>query len=306
MAGRAWMMLLFSSLVSAGCDHSAIHLGKDAAWAPDGAPDTVASGADAAPDTLVPAADADAAPDAGLDLPATSEVARADEPAPDRAPDRVAPADGVGRADSPPDLGARDVVPDVFVPDLSAEAPKADGPVDLAADLAADVASEAREAGPDWPPFAVDGALAGFCSGDSPRLVVNGAPSSPTVTGAMIPYDCCDGGRFDVTSPEFALPIVFSWRRTSSSAWVYPATADLANLPTGWSVQLYAGCNPASSSCSGSSDYYTTGFEGTLQLASSGSYVFDMSLCLHVQEPAASPHTIVHSMDLYAPHITGR
>jgi hypothetical protein len=301
MARRAWMMLLFSSLGSAGCDHSAIHVGKDAAGAPDGAPDTVAPGADAAPDTLVPAADADAAPDAGLDLPATSEVARADEPAPDRAPDRVAPPDEVGTADSPPDLGARDVVPDVFVPDLAADAPKADGP----ADLSADVARDAREAGPDLPPFAVDGALAGFCSGDSPRLVVNGTPSSPTVNGAMIPYDCCDGGQFNVSSPDFALPIVFSWRRQSSSAWLYPATADLANLPTGWSVQFYAGCNPISSSCSGSSDYYTTGFEGTLQLAYAAA-TFDMSLCLHVQEPAASPHTIIHSMDLYAPHVAAR
>jgi hypothetical protein len=305
MAKRAWMMLIFSSLVSAGCDHSSIRVGKDAAWAPDAAPDAVAPGADAAPDTRVPAADADAAPAVGPDVPATPEVARADEPSPDRTPDRAAPPDEVGPPDPRPDGSARDAAPDAFVPDLAADAPRADGPADLATDPAADVAVEAREAGPDWTPFAVDGALAGFCSGDSPRLVINGAASSPTVTGAMIPYDCCDGGQFNVTSPAFALPIVFSWRRMSSSAWVYPATADLANLPTGWSVQFYAGCNPLSSSCTGSSDYYTTGFEGTLQLASSAVTV-DMSLCLHVQETAAAPHSIIHSMELYAPHVAAR
>jgi hypothetical protein len=284
MAKRAWMMLLFSSLVSAGCDHSSIRVGRDAAGAPD---------------TLVPAAATDVAPDAAPDVPAMAEVARVDEPAADLTPDSVASPDDT--ADTLPDLSARDAVPDASVPDLAADGPKADGP----ADLAVDVASEAREAGPDWTPFAVDGALAGFCSGDSSRLVVNGTALSSTVTGAMIPYDCCDGGQFNVTSPTFALPIVFSWRRMSSSAWVYPATADLANLPTGWSVQFYAGCNPTSSSCSGSSDYYTTGFEGTLQLASSAGTV-DMSLCLHLQEPAASPHSIIHSLDLYAPHVPAR
>jgi len=306
MARRGWMMLLLSSLVSASCgDRTSFHVGKDAAQTSDGAPDVVAPGSDATPDTMTFAPDGDAAPDAGADLPATSDLAPADKPVADRVPDLLAPPDEVGRADSPPDLSARDVVPDVVVPEVAAEAPKTDGPVDLAADLAADVATEARDAGPDWPPFAVDGALASFCSGDSPRLVVNGAASSPTVTGAMIPYDCCDGGQFNVSSPDFALPIVFSWRRTATSAWVYPATADLASLPAGWTVQFYAGCNPSSSSCSGSSDYYTTGFEGTLQIAVSGS-TFDMSLCLHVQEPAASPHTIIHSMDLYAPHVAAR
>ena len=29
-----------------------------------------------------------------------------------------------------------------------------------------------------------------------------------------------------------------------------------------------------------------------------------MSLCLHVQEPADSPHPIVHTLALYAQHVT--
>jgi hypothetical protein len=31
--------------------------------------------------------------------------------------------------------------------------------------------------------------------------------------------------------------------------------------------------------------------------------MYDMSVCLHVEESASSPHPLVHSLDLFATHI---
>jgi hypothetical protein len=45
-----------------------------------------------------------------------------------------------------------------------------------------------------------------------------------------------------------------------------------------------------------------TGLEGVLEAARSGSQ-FDMSLCLHVVEAAGSTHPMIHTLDLYAPHV---
>jgi hypothetical protein len=47
---------------------------------------------------------------------------------------------------------------------------------------------------------------------------------------------------------------------------------------------------------------YTTEFTGLLEVVGNYSQL-DMSLCLHVQEPSDSPHSIIHTLDLYAPHV---
>jgi hypothetical protein len=90
-------------------------------------------------------------------------------------------------------------------------------------------------------------------------------------------------------------------------------TFDLANLPTGFVVRVAAGCDPKNTlctlpcdpkdtGCTNLGDGYNSGFTGVLAIAPT-SDGFDTSLCLHVEESAGSPHTIVHSLDLYAPHV---
>jgi hypothetical protein len=98
-------------------------------------------------------------------------------------------------------------------------------------------------------PFVVDGALATFCSGDSVRMKVNGKETVLTVTGVQIGCDCCNGAEFQITSQDFGLPIVFTWRQKLGRDVKLPDTIDLANPPDNWSYYLYAGCNPLSSAC---------------------------------------------------------
>jgi len=133
-------------------------------------------------------------------------------------------------------------------------------------------------------------------------MVVNGIDSHPVVSGHMIPYDCCDGGEFKIVTATFVDLIIVSWQAQAGATSVFPATIDLASPPKGWNVRITIGCDTATASCNPAPDSYTSGLQGVLQVsrASSG---FDMSLCLHVQEPTGSPHPIVHTLDVFAPHI---
>jgi hypothetical protein len=155
---------------------------------------------------------------------------------------------------------------------------------------------------------APDDPLAAWCTGTFNHMVVNGIDSSPSVTGTPFPLDCCDAAEFVVvtqTVPASMVPIVVSWRAQVGQATL-PATIDVANPPPGWSVQVSVGCDPAQNSCYPLPDSYTTGLEGTLQVARTSAGGYDMSLCLSVAEPAGSPHPIVHSLELYAPHVTAQ
>ena len=67
-------------------------------------------------------------------------------------------------------------------------------------------------------------------------------------------------------------------------------------------MRIVIGCDTATASCYPPPDGYTSGLQGVLQVTNSGGH-YDMSLCLHVQEPADNPHPIVHTLDLYAPHV---
>lgn len=236
-------------------------------------------------------------------------------------PDLAAPdvaADSVFRDASPegvvPDLAPSDIIvfgdsslrdqaSDVVVPDVvSADVVLSDivSPDAVSPDVASPDAV-LREVAPDVAGDAIfssiDGPLAAFCSGDFPRMVVNGIESHPAVTGRMIPFSCCLAGEFVVVTQTFVYPIVVMWRNLG-----LPSTSDLANLPSGRTVQVSVGCDPISASCNPAPDSYTSGLQGVLQV-SRGTSGYDMSLCLHVEEPANSPHPIVHTLDLYAPHI---
>ena len=153
-----------------------------------------------------------------------------------------------------------------------------------------------------WTP-AVDGALAAFCSGDAPKAVVNGVASTPTVSGGIMAYDCCDGGEFIVVTPSFDYKIYVMWESQVGGPVGYPATVDLANPGKGWGVRVQLSC-AGGMSCYPSPDSYMSGFEGILEVVRVPSRGFDMSICLHLEEPTASPHSLLHSLDFYAAHIT--
>jgi hypothetical protein len=150
-----------------------------------------------------------------------------------------------------------------------------------------------------------DGNLAAFCTGSSARMIANGIESGPSVTGTVLPLNCCDAAEFVVvtaTVPVSLVPIVVSWRAQVGQATL-PATIDLANPPTGWGVQVSVGCDPASGSCNPAPDSYDTGLTGTLVVSRTSAGGYDMSLCFAVAEPAGSPHPLLHSLELYAPHV---
>lgn len=222
-------------------------------------------------------------------------------------------------SDLPLDLAARDAAFDGSARDLLTFDASAGGdgsPLDVGGDgalsdvssrdvavldvAAPDVASP--EVAGDALFSSIDGPLAAFCSGDFSHMVVNGTDSHPGVSGRIIPYDCCDGGEFKIVTATFLYPITVSWQSQVGPASGYPATIDLSNPPKGWSVRVLIGCDTATASCNPPPDSYTSGLQGVLQVSRGGS-ALDMSLCLHVQEPAGSPHPIVHTLDLYAPHV---
>jgi hypothetical protein len=137
-----------------------------------------------------------------------------------------------------------------------------------------------------------------FCSGETSHMVVNDIESYPAVSGRALPLSCCLGGEFQAITETFAWPIAVTWRNTD---FVLPATLDLANLPRTWGVQVFVGC-PMAAPCTSPPDSYTSGLTGTLQVSGSISS-YDMSLCLSLAESPSSPHPLVHTLQLYAPHV---
>jgi hypothetical protein len=163
-----------------------------------------------------------------------------------------------------------------------------------------DVSSASSDASNEVRSLAPDAGSSAFCSGELNHMVVNGIESYPAVSGAVIPYDCCEGGELQAITETFLWPIAVAWRNTN---FVLPATLDLANLPTTWSVRVFVGCDPMKYLCTTPPlDSYSSGLTGTLQVSGTiGSY--DMSLCLSLAESPSSPHPLVHTLELYAPHV---
>ena len=278
--------------------------------------------------------DAAVVPDglASKDVLPTSEVLAPNDPLPDlvRLPDSA--PDGESTLHDAPTVEAasdvltwRDLAADDMVKDLPVEAESRDLPTfDLvmpgdqaARELAAespvqdaaisDVAVDVpREAAREVLPFLVDGPLASFCSGDSPRMVLNGIESTPVVTGTYILMSCCISSAFVVETATFAEPILVTWQ-VNGGPYADPGTYDLANLRAGFTVRVEAGCDPKDPLSCTPSDAYESGLEGTLALASISPEIAslgnDMSLCLRLREPARRPHSLIHSLDLYAPHV---
>jgi hypothetical protein len=94
---------------------------------------------------------------------------------------------------------------------------------------------------------------------------------------------------------------VVSWQAQAGAFKGY-STIDLAKPPTGWAVSVLVGCT-STVGCTSPIDSFTSGLTGSLSVMDGKSSVYDMSLCLHLEESASGSHSVVHSLDLFATHI---
>jgi hypothetical protein len=154
---------------------------------------------------------------------------------------------------------------------------------------------------------AVDGSLptlpdgGPFCSGDTPRLLINGKDAQVLMThGTAYALNCCDSAEVGIATGMFQSLMYLYWR---SPAGGMPGMIDLGSPPMGFGMELALGCDPGSMSCDGASEErYTTGFKGTLTYTN-GAMGTTTSYCVSVAEDPAMPHTVIHSLSLYAPNI---
>jgi len=265
------------------------------------APKDAAPASDAAKELAMPdtAAADDLADHRDAGVPDAAVEAIAEVPPPDTARDSVPP---------PADFAVEARASDLPLPDGG----DANGAADAAGDAPGDGAG--RDASVDTTVDAtidatvdtsspIDGGLLAFCTGDSPRAVVNGAALTPVVGSQRLVMDCCDGGRFVITNAELAAPIGVSWLLEAASSSSLPATIDLANPPSGWRVEVLSGCSVTSAACLGPLDLYQTGLVGWLTVARDASGKLDMSVCVHVEEKPGDNMYFLHSLDFYATHI---
>jgi hypothetical protein len=244
---------------------------------------------DGLPDVVVPPdigpGGNDARPEIPFEAAPTDLVAAFPEVQPVDAPDLAEPRDG--EAESTGESGTRD-----------------GGLPDGASDVPPEAAREVQ-------PFVVDGALASFCSGDVPHMIVNGIESYPVVTGRDVLWSCCYGGAFTATTATFAEPIVVSWRTTATPGSAAATLINLSSPPTGWTIRVVAGCDrsPAEGGCDTPGEAHESGFQGVLELVGDYSQFdskVDMSICLHFAAPAGGASPVLQTLDFYAPHVSWR
>lgn len=141
-----------------------------------------------------------------------------------------------------------------------------------------------------------------FCTGDKPRLFVNGAEVAVMrATGKSVVLNCCDSAEVTVASSAFQALLNVVWRAPAGGGAT--GTLDLSKLPGGGSVELDLGCDPTQTTCgAGAEDRYTSGFRGTITHTTDASGQV-ATYCMAVDEPPGSPHPVLHSIQLYAPKV---
>jgi hypothetical protein len=141
-----------------------------------------------------------------------------------------------------------------------------------------------------------------FCSGDTPRMMVNGAEVNVLMTrGKSIILNCCDSAELMLATDANQALFYLLWRAPAGQS---PGTVDLANPPSNFSVELDLGCDPATSPCNtvSAEDHYATGFQGQISYGL-GATASTNSYCINVAEQKGSPHSEIHSVSIYAPNI---
>jgi hypothetical protein len=140
-----------------------------------------------------------------------------------------------------------------------------------------------------------------FCTGTSPKTMVNGADVPVmNASGKAIILNCCDSAELTLATAAYQALMYVMWRVPASTN----GSVDLSNLPQGSSIEMDLGCDPATTSCASASpeERYTDGFSGTIQWQY-GSSGMSVSYCLQVTESPSQPHSVIHSMALYAPNV---
>jgi hypothetical protein len=140
-----------------------------------------------------------------------------------------------------------------------------------------------------------------FCSGDKPRMIINGAEVSvQSATGKAVILNCCDSGELNVATSAYQALFSLLWRTPAGQ----PAgSVNLANPPNSFSVELDLGCDPATAPCNtgAAEEHFSAGFAGTINYISGPAPT--ASYCVSVAEQPNSPHALIHSLQLYAPNV---
>ena len=140
-----------------------------------------------------------------------------------------------------------------------------------------------------------------FCSGTSPRMMVNGAEITVVkATGKAIVLNCCNSAELTVATSAYQALFNVLWRDPAPMG----SMVDLGNPPSNFTIELDLGCDPAMTSCASASpeERYAQGFTGSIQWQY-GSSGMTVSYCLAAKESPSSPHSLIHSFALYAPNV---
>ncbi len=151
----------------------------------------------------------------------------------------------------------------------------------------------------------VDGGAPLCTTGSQRRMEINGVVSETASVAAMAMFlSCCDAAAIQFTSARFTDSLAIVWRVQVGSMPALPTTVDVANLPRGWSVEVWAGCSPATTGCT-PTDRFDTGLTGSLTVArTDATGTYRMNACVSFNENPAAPHASIHSLRLASGEVT--
>lgn len=143
-----------------------------------------------------------------------------------------------------------------------------------------------------------------FCSGTNARMSINGEDVPILdIKGKAIAMNCCDSGMVTIATGRFQALFHLLWRIAGGSQ-TQPVDVGTLTQASGSSLELDLGCDPTTTSCSNASavDRFETGFTGTIAYTPTSTGM-DTSYCLSVAEPAATPHLVLHTVQIYVPNL---
>jgi hypothetical protein len=141
-----------------------------------------------------------------------------------------------------------------------------------------------------------------FCTGSAARLIINGSDDPiMQMDGKLVAMDCCEAGKLNLDTANYQAILSLFWSAPAGPSFTLPATIDVSTLgaASGGGLSLEVGCDPTIAGCD-PADEYTSGWQGTLRIAQA-SNGYDVTYCISVAD--SSPHPLIHSMHLYAPHV---
>jgi hypothetical protein len=151
-----------------------------------------------------------------------------------------------------------------------------------------------------------DPSLSAFCTGSSPRVVVNGVEEAILMgpKGKSIAMNCCDAGEVYWGVADRQALFTLYWRVAAGNVGIL---ADLSALSLdGGSpgrVELAVGCDPATTaSCAAAEGDFASGFQGFIKVLPTEAGD-DVTYCVSVSHPPGDPPSSIQSVRFYAPHV---